>query len=80
MKTRRFDYKKHLGLILVAVGVLIWLVPFIIVAIDNAVGVTGPGDSLISNFGLLIMTLGPVLVISGILVSILSYARRSLKP
>lgn len=77
MKTRHFNYKKHPGFILIAVGIIIWLSPFALVAFDNLLGITAPADFLVNNFGILIMTLGPLLVIAGLLWSFLMLMKRS---
>lgn len=67
MKRSGLVIRKNPGLVLVAIGLAIWLVPFVLVAADNALGTTRPADWLIGKFGLLIITFGPALVLSGLI-------------
>lgn len=57
----------HLVPLLIFLGVAIWLVPFLLVAIDNASGNTKPADYVINHAGVMILIIGPLLVIAGII-------------
>lgn len=65
---KRFNFGRRIGLGLIIAGLVVWSAPFIVVAIDNSVGTTKPADSLISSLGLFIIIVGPILVLSGLLV------------
>lgn len=80
MKSRKIDYKNNVGLILVAAGVLIWLLPFALVAIDNAVGATKPADVVIGTAGVFILTVSTAMVLIGILLVILKFLKKSTQP
>lgn len=65
------------GVILIISGMLLWLVPFTLVAIDNAVGATKPADTIIGNFGVLILMLSPLLILAGLLMLTIRFLRRA---
>lgn len=75
MKTKKFAHRKNVGLLLVAAGILLWLLPFTVVAIDNVLGTTKPADLVIGNFGLIAVTVSPVLILVGILLTVLRFTR-----
>lgn len=76
MKMKKFAYRKNIGLLVIVVGVALWFLPFVIVAISNILGTTRPADSFISNFGLLVITVSPILVLSGLLLTALRFTKR----
>ena len=66
MKTILSNYKKNPGLSLALLGLLIWTLPFILVAIDNIIGTTKPADTVISHGGVFLILVGPLLVLIGV--------------
>lgn len=66
MRTIHLNYKGNPGLSLVILGLLIWLLPFILVAIDNLIGTTKPADTVISHGGIFLILVGPLLVLIGV--------------
>jgi len=73
---KKFAYQKNIGLLVIAAGVALWFLPFVIVAISNILGTTRPADAFISNFGLLVITVSPVLVLAGLLLTALRLIKR----
>jgi len=78
MKTIRLNYKKNPGLSLVILGLVIWILPFILVAIDSLIGTTKTVDPVISGAGLFVITVGPMLTIIGLLHIVSKFAFRLL--
>lgn len=71
MKIGKFNYKNNLGIILLLAGIAVWLVPFALVAIDNLLNATKPADDLIGRFGLAIITIGPLLFLTGLVLTMI---------
>ncbi len=61
------NYKKNIGLVLILAGITLFLLPFCLVAIGNLLETTKPADAVIDNFGLAIITIGPLLTLVGLL-------------
>jgi len=78
-KSRKIDYKNNVGLILVAIGVALWLLPFAIVAMDNVIGATKPADVVIGTAGVFILTVSTALILIGILLIILKFLKKSIR-
>ncbi len=76
MKTKKFSYRDNLGLILLAVGAGLWLLPFVVVAAENLVGSTKPADYLIGNLGALILTVSPLLIVTGLILTLVKFLKR----
>jgi len=67
---------KRFGLILTVLGLAIWALPFSLVALDNVMGNSWPADLVLGNFGLLIISIGPFLVVAGIAFLMLRPAKK----
>ena len=80
MKSRKDVSRKKIGLLVAVAGLLLYLSPFAVVAVDNTLGASRPGDLLIGNWGLLIITIGPILVIAGLLIALLMKLGRPKTP
>jgi hypothetical protein len=69
--------KDNVGLRLIIIGLIIWLVPFTLVAIDNVIGATRPADSLINNAGVFIIMASPVLILAGLIIMAINFFKRT---
>lgn len=78
VKSRKIDYKNNVGLILVTTGIALWLLPFAIVAIDNAIGATKPADVVIGAAGVFILAVSTALILIGILSVVLKFFKKSI--
>lgn len=68
--------KSRVGIALIILGAIIWLLPFFLVAVDNAAGDTGIADSVINNYGFLLIGISPILVLIGIILVAAQYIKR----
>ena len=80
MRSKKEVSRTKIGLSVAVAGLLLYLSPFVVVVVDNALGVNRPGDLLIGKFGLLIITIGPILVIAGLLIALLMKLGRPKNP
>lgn len=78
MKTTHLNYNKRLGVLLILLGIIIYVVPFVLVAIDNLIGSTKLADSAINSAGLFFIMAGPLLALVGLLLIVTSFALRVL--
>lgn len=75
-KLRKSGRSYNAPFLLIVLGAVIWLLPFILVFIDNASGTTKPADSMVNNAGGLVLIIGPVLIIAGFVVLIIRSVKR----
>jgi hypothetical protein len=76
MRIGRLNYKKNIGLVLILAGITLFLLPFCLVAIGNLLETTKPADAVINNFGIVIITAGPVLIIAGLAFILIKVIKR----
>lgn len=76
-KSAKSTKKSRVGIALIILGAIIWLLPFFLVAVDNTAGDTWTADSVINNYGFLLIGISPILVLIGIILIAIQSIKRA---